>query len=101
MTIKTNTNPNEFIAQVIDAWCDRRELKALYCLPPAWISNKGLTDGWETLRAELKYTYATFTNLPPNERDELKRAIDAIDFGLDSRLYQTPTDINLDKQNTG
>ncbi|MCU0713236.1 MAG: hypothetical protein MUC43_14340 [Pirellula sp.] len=85
MTSNMITNPNDVIAPLIDAWCGRRELKALSCLLPAWISNNGMTDGWQTLRAELKHTYAMCSNLPSDERDELKRAIAAIDLGLESR----------------
>jgi hypothetical protein len=36
-------NPME---AMIDSWCDRRDLKALAILLPAWVNDFGLTDGW-------------------------------------------------------
>jgi hypothetical protein len=33
------------VANLIDAWCERREFGALARLLPAWIGNNGLTDG--------------------------------------------------------
>jgi hypothetical protein len=64
---------NAEIRQLVDGWCDRRELGALASLLPAWLANNGLTDGWEILRDALKHTYAAGRNLPPDERDTLKR----------------------------
>jgi hypothetical protein len=34
------------VSGLIDAWCDRRELRALARLLPAWLANNGLTDAW-------------------------------------------------------
>jgi hypothetical protein len=34
------------VSGLIDAWCDRRELRALARLLPAWLVNNGLTDDW-------------------------------------------------------
>jgi hypothetical protein len=36
----------EPIDALIDEWCERREVKALALLLPAWVDNFGLTDGW-------------------------------------------------------
>lgn len=76
---------NAEIRQLVDRWCDRRELAALASLLPAWLSNNGLTDGWANLHDALKHNYAAGRELPPDERDLLKRLYVAIDVALRNR----------------
>ena len=67
-------DPNQIISDLVDDWCDRRELRALSYVLPAWTGNNGLTDGWSQLRDDLKHAYAMCTDLPAEERDKLKEA---------------------------
>ena len=76
---------NAEIRQLVDRWCDRRELRALASLLPAWLANNGLTDGWSELRDALKHTYAMCNHLPPDERDTLKGFYVRIDVALRNR----------------
>lgn len=39
---------------LIDGWCDRRSLKPLAALLPAYTAFNGMTDGWGELLAALK-----------------------------------------------
>ena len=76
---------NAEIRQLVDRWCDRRELGALASLLPAWLANNGLTDGWAILHDALKHTYAAGRDLPPDERDALKKLYVTIDVALRNR----------------
>ena len=75
-------NPNDVIESLVDAWCERRELRALSYVLPAWTANNGLTDGWTLLRNDLKHAYVMCTELPRDERDKLKQAFIAIDAAI-------------------
>lgn len=76
-------NPNKDIKELVDRWCERRELTALAHLLPAWLGNNGLTDGLGELRVALRHTYAMCKGLPEDERDTLKMIIATIDQSLD------------------
>ena len=78
-------DPNQIISDHVDDWCDRRELRALSYVLPAWTGNNGLTDGWSQLRDDLKHAYAMCTDLPAEERDKLKEAYVGIDVALRNR----------------
>ena len=78
-------DPNTIVSSLVDGWCDRRELNPLAKVLPAWIANNGLTDGWTNLHDALKHTYAMCSDLPSDERDQLKRAYIAIDVALRNR----------------
>ena len=78
-------NPMDDIRSLVERWCDRRQYNALAIILPAWTSNNGLTDGWSTLRDDLKHAYAMCTDLPDDERDELKGIYVAIDTSLQDR----------------
>ena len=78
-------DPNQIISDLVDDWCDRRELRALSYVLPAWTGNNGLTDGWSQLRDDLKHAYAMCTDLPAEERDKLKEAYVGIDVALRNR----------------
>ena len=86
-----NPDPNTEIRSLIDRWCDRKELRALARLLPAWLANNGLTDGREMLRDALKHTYAACNHLPADERDTLKRLYVLVDAALrDRQSHSTP-----------
>jgi hypothetical protein len=78
-------DPNQIISDLVDVWCDRRELRPLSYVLPAWTGNNGLTDGWSQLRDDLKHAYAMCTDLPSEERGKLKQAYVAIDVALRNR----------------
>ncbi len=63
---------NDEIESLGEAWCARRELKALAGLLPSWLANNGLTDGWVAL-AEALHHVSTYRDLPPQEREALKQ----------------------------
>jgi hypothetical protein len=75
-------DPNITIQCLVDAWCDRRALRPLAYVLPAWTNNNGLTDGWQQLHDSLKHAYAMCTELPDAERNQLKQAYVAIDVAL-------------------
>ncbi len=78
-------DPNQIISELVELWCDRRELRPLSYVLPTWTNNNGLTDGWSQLYDDLKHAYVMCTELPPDERDKLKQAYVAIDVALRSR----------------
>ena len=50
-------NGDEFISRLsnlINAWCDQRNLPALAHVLPSYVDFNGLTDGWADLRSALK-----------------------------------------------
>jgi hypothetical protein len=75
---------NDQIASLVEAWCERRELEALGGIMPVWLSNNGLTDGWEGVAAALR-TLSNNRELPDSERDLLKRLWVEVDFALRNR----------------
>jgi hypothetical protein len=75
-------NPNQEIRELVDRWCERRELSALALLLPAWLGNNGLTDGWGELRQAVRHTYATCKGLPRDELEALKTIVATIDQRL-------------------
>ena len=77
-------DPNKIVAALVDLWCDRRELRALTYVLPAYTGNNGMTDGWSQLHDDLKHAYAMCTELPSEERNQ-KTAYIAIDVALHNR----------------
>lgn len=54
MKIKNNEDFYQAIEGLINAWCDRRNLKALRFILNSWPFVSGLTDEWEALSESLK-----------------------------------------------
>ena len=79
------SKPNEIIAELIELWCDRRELRPLAIILPTYIGNNGLTDGWADLHDDLRHAYAMCIDLPDTERDRIRQAQRAIDMALRNR----------------
>jgi hypothetical protein len=75
---------NQRIQELVDSWCERRELGALASLLPAWLSNNGLTDGWDDLCSALR-TLSNSHDLPDSERSALKRLWIELDAYLRNR----------------
>lgn len=57
-----NIDVNTTLENLIEAWCDRREYKALAIVLPTWLANNGLTDGW----GELGTRSGTYTQSAEN-----------------------------------
>lgn len=55
------------LRSLIDSWCERRRLKALSRILPAYLGLDGLTDGWAGLLDALR-------NVRPLAKDELAEA---------------------------
>jgi hypothetical protein len=69
------------VSTLIDAWCDRRELRPLAQLLPAWLANNGLTDGWAGVLDALT-TIRADGRLPDNEATLVERLIAAIEHAV-------------------
>jgi hypothetical protein len=72
------------VSSLIDAWCERRELRALSKLLPAWLANTGMTDGWALVLEALKSVRAD-GSLP----DEELRSIDRSIVAVERAVYRT------------
>jgi len=66
------------VSMLIDAWCDRRELRALAQLLPAWVANNGLTDGWAVVLEAFR-TIRADGRLPEDETGVIERSIAAVE----------------------
>jgi hypothetical protein len=66
------------VSGLIDAWCDRRELRALARLLPAWLANNGLTDGWREVLEALSAIRAD-DRLPYDEAFLIECSIAAVE----------------------
>jgi hypothetical protein len=66
------------LAQLVDAWCQRRELGALATLLPTYTSNNGLTDGWGDVLHALRMLRAR-RDLPEEEQRAIARATLAVE----------------------
>lgn len=65
---------NSPLRTLIDEWCERRELKSLSVLLPAYTSNNVLTDGWAEVMEALR-TLRAIHGLPQNEQAEISRLL--------------------------
>ncbi len=63
---------------LIEAWCDRRDLRPLALLLPACTSNFGLTDGWTEVMEAL-YDLRARGRLPDDEEAEVERIIPIVE----------------------
>jgi len=66
------------VSTLIDAWCDRRDLRPLAQLLPAWLANNGLTDGWGDVLDALRSIRAD-DRLPDDEVALVERSIIAVE----------------------
>jgi hypothetical protein len=70
------------LSTLIDAWCDRHELRALARVLPAWLANNGLTDGWADVLDALR-TIRANERLPDDEVAVVERSIAAVERAVD------------------
>jgi len=73
----------EFLAAIrklIDEWCDRRSLKPLAFVLPAYLGFNGLGDGWGELRIALNAVRSLgHEAIPPHEFQIVIDLLSAID----------------------
>lgn len=74
MTSEPDHPVNSPLNQLIDAWCERRELRPLALLLPAYVSNAGLTDDWARVMEALRDLRAR-GRLPEDEQAEVERLL--------------------------
>lgn len=67
------------LLRMIEAWCDRRDLRHLAILLPAYTSNAGLTDDWARIMEALYDLRASRVTLPDNELAEVERLIPIVE----------------------
>ena len=72
------------LASLLEVWCERRELGTLAGVLPRYLSNNGLTDGWEGLAEALRHV-STYRQLTAQERETLKRLWVELDTILRNR----------------
>ena len=78
-------NPDKIVADLIDAWCGRRALKALRIVLPAWPHN-GLTDGVADLADALRGVRARAkSDLSSDELLRLSTALGQYDQAVHER----------------
>ena len=63
---------------LIETWCDRRDLRPLALLLPAYTANAGLTDDWARV-LEALYDLRARGRLPEQERSEVERIIPLVE----------------------
>ncbi len=66
------------LERLIDTWCERRELRPLALLLPAYTSNAGLTDDWARVMEAL-YDLRARGRLPEEEQREVERLIPLVE----------------------
>jgi hypothetical protein len=71
------------LERLIAAWCDRRDLRPLATVLPAFTSNNGLTDGWVDLMEALRALRAD--RCLPADEQALVEALVALVEGAVSR----------------
>ena len=57
------------LRSLIDAWCDRRCLRALGTILPAFTSFNGMNDGWGELLSALKALALAQDQMLPGEKE--------------------------------
>jgi hypothetical protein len=78
------------IQQLVERWCDRRALQPLRKLLPVYPLHTPHTDGWFDLYRGLKDVQVFCgSELPPDEHEMLRTAMEGIAQVLDQRLGHT------------
>ena len=66
------------LERLIDAWCERRDIRPLALLLPAYTSNAGLTDDWARVMEALHDLRAD-GRLPEAEQAEIERLVPLVE----------------------
>lgn len=72
------------LSRLVDQWCERRDLRALARILPAYTANVGLTDSWAALLDALR-TLQADRALPEEEQREVERLV----VETERRVYGT------------
>lgn len=81
---RTNAEFFKEVNDLVEAWCDRRDLTALRAILNGWPLTSGLTDDWELLASAL-HSLAGMRHLPEEERQTAKRLWVEVDAMLRNR----------------
>ena len=74
------------VSQLVEAWCDRRALRALRHVLPAWPLSSGLTDDWGQLLQALHDVQAfAKDDLTPEELQNASRLIAEVQHLIERR----------------
>ena len=79
-TIKTPERLQQVMAELVNAWCDRRCLRALRHALQGWPMTSGLTDDWAQFRDGLKDVRA-FAKAELTEPEQ--KTVDSLIAGID------------------
>ena len=63
---------------LIETWCDRRDLRPLALLLPAYVANAGLTDDWARVMEAL-YDLRARGRLPNEEQAQIEHVIPVVE----------------------
>lgn len=74
------------VARLVDAWCERRSLRALREILRAWPPSGTLTDDWANLGEALKGVRAF---AQPDLLDEEKNEVERLIAAVDEAVYRT------------
>ena len=87
-TVQDARELHRILDSLVNAWCDRRLLKALATLLPAYSMPMGLSDDWARLYESLRSTRASCRDeLPTMELEQVDAAISFVN----QTLNRTPT----------
>ena len=68
-------NPiDDEVQRLVEAWCDRRDLRSLRTILSGWPRTAGLTDDWGLLMEALR-TLRADRQLPPDEHERVERLV--------------------------
>ena len=71
------------VGALVDGWCERRNLRALRIILPAYPMPDGLSEDWYRLRDALVFVRAECRDaLSAIERDQLEHVISLVDTAL-------------------
>ena len=81
----------KIVTDLIDVWCERRALRPLRAVLPAYPFFTGLTDEVAALYEALRSARASSRDdLPPMELEQLDRAISILNQALHHRDREAP-----------
>jgi hypothetical protein len=66
------------LERLIDAWCERRELRPLALMLPGYTSNAGLTDDWVRV-IEALHDVRAQGHPPEDEQQEVERLVPIVE----------------------
>jgi hypothetical protein len=83
-SVRVTDEPLAILERLIDGWCERRTLRVLATVLPAYTSLNGLTDGCADLVDALR-TVRADGDLPAEEAAAVERVVIAVENALHGR----------------